>query len=118
MRESLGVSAAAIWGTIIACICIGLITIFSLGLQAKLMPWWFAVQRETVEQSKSFVDSTTTSMLNKIVEYGKTKDKNQKEAIYTLVCNQATNMAPGTVPSTVAVWLGQNGDCFGTSLGQ
>lgn len=118
MRETARVSAAAVWGIIVLCVCLGIFTIFSLGLQAKLMPWWFAVQRQTVEESKSFVDSNTTAMLNKIAEYGKTENQDQKDAIYTLVCTQATKMAPGTVPSNVARWLGEHGDCFGTSLGQ
>lgn len=118
MRETARVSAAAIWTTIILCACIGILAIFSLGLQAKLMPWWFAVQRDATEQSKSFINSQTQAMLNKIVEYGKTEDASQKEVIYNLVCSQATEMAPGTVPSKVAVWLGQNGECFGASLGK
>lgn len=59
----------AVWASLLAVLVIGLLTAGVLFVQGTLYPMWLAYQREQVEQSKSYVDSTNIALSNFIREY-------------------------------------------------
>lgn len=111
--DGAGVFGAAIFAAV------GLVAVYAvlayggLALGADILPRWKAVERRTVEQSKSFTDSRNDASLNLIREYervGESED-GQRRAIFEQVCQTVDTMAAGAVAPAVSRWVANNGGC-------
>lgn len=93
--------------------------------------WWYLpfhaqLERNTVEQSKSFTDSSNLAMVNAIQQYNaievsitQTKDqaeigayRAQQKALKNDICKTRATMKPDTVSADVNTWLASHGGCL------
>lgn len=112
------VDGAGIFGAALFA-AVGLLAIYAvlayggLALGADILPRWKAVERRTVEQSKSFTDSRNDAALNLIREHARLSESEagQRQAIYEQICQTVDTMAAGTVAPAVSRWVATNGGC-------
>lgn len=95
-------------------------------LNGALYPWWLSVQRNAVEQSKSFVDANNNMLETYKLEYVRLDTKiaeaqgdekliaayhSQQAAIINQMCTEISTMNRSTVnPNTIA-WISSQGGC-------
>jgi hypothetical protein len=112
--------------TLLALLVIAILTIGTLALQGQLYPWWLAIQRQSVEQSKSFTDANNNMLATYILEHAaldtKTIEANdnapvvaaykaQQKAIVAKMCLQISTMDTNTVKPNTLTWLNNKGGC-------
>lgn len=96
------------------------------GVWAGLFPLGLAVQRNAVEQSKSYTDSTNTAMIMYMQDWQKLDTeiaksegnvfliatyRGQQRSDINLICATKASMRPETVSSVVLQFISQNGGC-------
>lgn len=87
-------------------------------------PAWFAIQRESVEESKSFVDSSNIMLQTYMLEYARLDVniaqsdaatakayRGQQRAIINKMCSQVATMEPSTIQPSTMAWLTIKGGC-------
>lgn len=115
---------SSIWYTLLVLLVVGLFALGWLGISRVVYPWWLSFQRQSVEQSKSYTDSTNIAMANYIREYRALDAKiaeakgdqsligpyqAQQRAILTQMCQIKATMKD-IAPDT-QVFLSQHGGC-------
>jgi uncharacterized protein with GYD domain len=111
---------------LLALVAIIILTVGITALNGTLYPWWLSIQRKSVEQSKSFVDSNNNMLESYILEYGRLDTKiaeangntavvqayeAQQKAIVTKMCLEISTMKQGTVNPNTLTWLNSKGGC-------
>lgn len=119
-------SAAAVWWTIVLSFCVLLFAGAVFAFNAGLYPAWLGIQRNAVEQSKSYVDSANGSLTTyaqeyraldtKIAEAGDNSStvgayKAQQKAILNSMCQQIDSMRTNTVAPAALSFMTQHGGC-------
>lgn len=83
-----------------------------LAFFAFVYPQSLAIQREAVEQSKSYNDASNIALSNYIVEYNSPNATDgQKKAIIGAMCEIVMKMNSESVSPRVKKFLSQNGGC-------
>jgi hypothetical protein len=115
----IGYAFLTLW--IIAILAFGI-----LFLNGQLYPLWLSIQRQSVEQSKSFTDSNNTMLATYMLEYSRLDTKRatagentalvntykaQQNAILGKMCLEISTMTKNTVNPDVLRFLNSNGGC-------
>lgn len=115
-----------IWYSGLFIVAIALLGFGIYSIQHWLYPAWLDYQRDSVENSKSFVDANNNMLETYKLEYVRldtkieeAKDdqssikiyKAQQKAILEKMCKQISTMKKNTVNSDTQYWLGQKGAC-------
>lgn len=119
-------SMSAVWVTIVLCVCVAIVVLAMFGLNAGLYPRWLGVQRNAVEESKSYVDSANSSLTtyaqeyraldSKIAEADNNADvvatyKAQQKAIMNSMCQQIASMKANTISPVSSAFVAEHGGC-------
>jgi lipopolysaccharide export LptBFGC system permease protein LptF len=126
MRETFEEAGAFTKVLLAAVIVVVVLTAVGYGLDAAFLPWYTGLQRNVVEQSKSFTDSSNLAMTNAIQQYDainvsitQTQDqaeiaayKAQQQALKNDICKTRATMKPETVSADVNSWLASHGGCL------
>lgn len=119
-------SAVAIWSTIVVCVCGLIVFAVMFATNAVTYPTWLGIQRNAVEQSKSYVDSANGSLSTYTQEYRALDSKiaeadnnaalvgtykAQQKAILNSMCQQINSMRAGTVAPASSSFVAQHGGC-------
>ena len=107
-----------IWVLIITLIVTAVLAVGLLAINGVVLPWERAIDRNVVEQSKSFTDSNNNMLATYMLEYGrldveiaKVKDNpdlsgayiSQQKAIVGRMCKQMATMNRATIEKDIAV---------------
>ena len=113
-----------VWYTLLALLIVAILSFGWLGISRVVYPWWLSIQREAVEDSKSYTDSTNIAMANYIREYHSLDSKiaeakgdqfliapyqAQQSAILNQMCQIKATM--NDVAPDTQVFLSQHGGC-------
>jgi len=116
----------AIKYSLIALLIVAILAVGTTALNGTLYPWWLSIQRQSVEQSKSFTDSNNNMFESYMLEYSRLDVKiaeaqgddtltpayrAQQKAIVGKMCRQISTMAQGTVNPNTLSFLSSNGGC-------
>ena len=98
----------------------------SLAIQGITYPAWLGIQRNAVENSKSFTDANNNMLATYILEYGRLDVKvaeagantelkgvyqAQQKAIVNRMCTEISTMKVNTVNPQTKFWLNSKGGC-------
>ena len=107
-----------------AILVIGIVAI--IGIYALTYPTSLAIQRNAVEQSKSFIDSHNVQLENHKLEYSRLEVdiahagedetsiaayKAQQDAIIDMMCQLKSTMDVDTINPQTLTWLNSKGGC-------
>jgi len=122
MRERLSELGFTTWFVVLGVVALLVLSLGVLGIQRIVYPRWLAVQRASVEQSKSFTDSNNNMLQTYILEYARLETKivesdeavgaaykTQQRAILTKMCTQISTMQVATVNPATLSWLASKG---------
>ena len=119
MKDAVGTSVIVV--VVLAIIALGI-----LAINGTIYPWWLSIQRQAVEQSKSFSDANNNMLQTYILEYSELDTKiaeadgnpalipaykAQQKAIVTKMCRQISTMSRNTVDPSTITWLNNKGGC-------
>ncbi len=126
MKERLSELGFSIWWAVIALVIVAILAFGGLAIQRWAYPWWLSIQRESVENSKSFSDANNnmletykleyTRLDTKIAEAGDDANltaayRAQQNAIIEKMCRQISTMKKATVNPSTLTWLNSKGGC-------
>lgn len=126
MKETAKGIGSIIGITLLSLLVIGIFMVGITALNGTLLPWWYSIQRQTVEQSKSFTNSNNLALQNYIHEYSVLETeivkaqghpdvisayKEQQLAIINLMCMEVSTMHRNTVDPNTLTWLNSHGGC-------
>lgn len=126
MKDRVTEMGAVVWFSILALVVIAILAFGTMAMNQQLMPWQRSIERNTTESSKSFIDSTNTSLMNfkteyvrldtKIVEAGDDTSaikayQAQQGAIFEQMCSILSTMKSGTARPEVSSFVSQHGGC-------
>jgi len=126
MRRTVGDVAGSVGLTVWALGLLALIVGGVFAINAVVYPWWLRVQREGVEQSKSYNDSRNQMLFTykdqyadlevKIVDVNGNKDavaayRGQEKAILGSMCQLVGTMKTGTIAPDISAFLVEHGGC-------
>jgi hypothetical protein len=126
MRELKEIVKWCLLGLVAIAILVAGIGAITMAANGTLYPWWLSIQRKSVEQSKSFVDSNNNMLETYKLEYVRLDTKiaeangndavvkayaAQQVAVREKMCKQISTMAQGTVNPNTLAWLNSNGGC-------
>lgn len=124
MRDRASELGITIWASLLILVVVAMLSFGGTWINAKLLPWWYGVQRETTENSKSFVDSTNTNLMNLRLEYVRLQGKidsasapdqgaykAQQGAILEQMCTIISTMNKSTVQPAIMGFVNENGGC-------
>jgi len=113
-----------LYWTVIAVVVLGILAFGTLFIQSKVYPWWLEIQRNAVEESKSFVDSRNDGLITMRQEYLRLEEKAvaapgevvpayraQQKAILDDMCQIVETMQPDTVATSINQFLALHGGC-------
>lgn len=115
-----------LWLVVLGVVALAIIAFGSMLIQEKIYPWWLSVQRESVEESKSFTDSNNNMLQTYILEHSRLDTKvieagddqglvvaykAQQRAIVEKMCRQISTMEKDTVNPDTLFWLNSHGGC-------
>ena len=101
-------------------------TVFFTALNAGILPWQKKIERNVVEQSKSFVDGNNNMLATYQLEYSRLELKiieaqgdpvlisgynTHQKAIIEKMCRQISTMSEGTVNPDTTRFLSMHGGC-------
>jgi len=106
-------------------LAIVVISAVGYGVDAYFLPWYTAIQRNVVEQSKSFTDSHNEALIKDEQAYAaldvniaQSTDastikayKAQQVAILNTMCETMSTMKPDTISPLVTSFVAQHGGC-------
>ncbi len=96
------------WLAIGAVIVIALLVV----VFAVVRPAILQIERQSVESSKSYTDSSNIALTNYIVQYNSPNaTEGQQKAIIGAMCEMTAKMASGTVSPQVTKFLAGHGGC-------
>ena len=108
MKERLSELGLLAWFLILATIVI----VVSLGWFAFVRPAQLSIERDAVEQSKSYNDASNIALSNYMVEYeSPNATDGQKKAIINAMCEMTLKMKADLVSPRVSKFLAKNGGC-------
>lgn len=126
MKERLSEFGFGVWYAVITVVVIAVLALGGLAVQRVVYPWWLSVQREAVEESKSFTDANNNMLQAYMLEYSRLDTKiaeaqgnvelvaaynAQQSAIVERMCRQISTMKRDTVNPTTIQWLNGKGNC-------
>ena len=125
MRERGSELGFAIWGSILFLVVVAVLSFGTFGINKVLYPAQIAVQRDAVQESKSFVDSTNTTLGKLKMEHGRLQvkiaesDNPEVDATYKAQQNQVIEqmctimgtMDKATVDRSIASFISEEGGC-------
>lgn len=123
MKERLGELGYTIWLVFLTLIVIALLTFGGLFIQKVAYPWWLSIQRQSVENSKSFTDANNNMLETYKLEYSRldvkisespdsaSVYKAQQKAILEKMCVEISTMQRNTVNPQTIQWLNSKGAC-------
>jgi hypothetical protein len=115
-----------IWYAVITIIVVAVLAFGGLFIQRVAYPWWLSIQREAVEESKSFTDANNNMLQAYVLEHSRLDTKiaeaqgetdlvvaynAQQTAIVERMCRQISTMKRDTVNPNTIQWLNSNGGC-------
>jgi hypothetical protein len=127
LRERFGIVGEVLFWCLIALVVTALITFGTMAIQGKTLPWWLSIQRQAVEQSKSFTDANNNMLSTYSMEYQALDTKiaeakgdqelisvykAQQKAILRKMCQEVSTMSPGTVNPQTLQWMNSEGGCY------
>lgn len=108
MKDRLSELGWTAWLLILATIVIAV----SFGWFAILRPMQLQVERNAVEQSKSYNDASNIALSNYMVEYeSPNATDGQKKAIINAMCEITLKMKAELISPRVSKFLAKNGGC-------
>lgn len=126
MRDRASEFGFSIWYSLLIVLIVGIVTVGGLAISGATLPHWLSFQRQAVEQSKSFVDSTNSNLLNLKSEYKRLATKivdakgdeqsigaykAQQKAVIEQMCGIMSSMSAATVNSDVRGFVSEQGGC-------
>ncbi len=126
LRERFGVIGEFLFWLAILLAIGSVVEAYGMWQYGWLLPWQKAVERETVKQSASFVDSNNNQLENykleharldvKVIENKESKAvsnvyKAQQRAILDRMCREISTMNKDTVNPSTLSWLNSKGGC-------
>jgi hypothetical protein len=126
MKETAKGVSSIIGITLLSLLVIAIFTVGITALNGSLLPWWYSIQRHTVEQSKSFTDSHNNMLETYMLEYSRLDTKiaeaqgnesiivaykAQQKAVVTKMCTLISTMSIETVNPNTLSWLNSHGGC-------
>lgn len=125
MRERGNELGATVWVGLLILIMLAILTFGGFGINKILYPAQVQLQREVVQQSKSFVDSTNTSLINFKAEHGRlavkiAESKNesavaaykaQQNQLIEQMCKISATMDKATIDRDVVNFINEKGGC-------
>lgn len=79
---------------------------------AVIRPAQIAIERDAVEQSKSYNDASNIALSNYMVQYeSPSATDGQKKAIVNAMCEIALKMKPNNVSPRIRKFLSEHGGC-------
>lgn len=111
MREEARFVGGLLFWLIIVLIVIAIISAGAFYWNAYFYPKWLGVQRNAVENSKSYVDSTNSAMMTYIQQYEALPDSPQRTAVMNDLCQLYSTMKPDTVRPLIASFVAEHGGC-------
>lgn len=125
MRERSSELGFTVWWALLGLTALAILIFGGIAIQRYAYPMWIGVQRDAVQESKSFVDSTNSNLANlktehlllqtKIVESEKPESiaayKAQQEMVISQMCIIAGTMEDSTVSQDIRSFLAEKGQC-------
>jgi hypothetical protein len=126
MKERFSELGYTVWASFLVVIVLAIITLGSLFVQRVAYPWWLSIQRESVENSKSFVDANNNMLETYKLEFSRLDTKiaeakgdgklieayeAQQKAILERMCKEISTMKIETVNPSTLTWLNSKGGC-------
>lgn len=126
MKERLSELGIGFWYAVIAVVVIAALSLGIMAVQQVVYPWWLSIQREGVENSKSFTDANNNMLETYRLEYFRLDTKiaesqgdaeiiaayeAQQTAIIERMCRQISTMKKETVNPAILAWLNSKGVC-------
>ncbi len=125
MRERSAELGATVWIGILSIVLIAILAFGGFAINRTLYPAWMGVQREAVQQSKSFVDSTGTTLANLKTEHGRLQVKiaetekpeavavykAQQQQVVEQMCTIVATMDKSTVDRSIINFINEEGGC-------
>jgi len=123
LRERFGVIGEIMFWFIVLLVISSAVQAYGMWQYGWLLPWQKSVERQVVEQSKSFVDSNNNQLENYKLEYvrldtkifenpdSKSVYKAQQQAILERMCREISTMNKSTVNTSTLSWINSVGGC-------
>lgn len=126
MRQKVSELSDVVWWSVLTIVVLAIIIFGGLFIQRIAYPWWLSIQREAVEESKSFTDANNNMLQTYMLEYSRLDTKiveaqgdielvaaynAQQIAILERMCRQISTMKIDTVNPNTLTWLNSKGVC-------
>lgn len=125
MRERSSELGYTIWFTLLTLLVVAILSFGGLAIRRYTLPAWFGIQREAVQESKSFVDSTNSNLANLKTEYTRLQAKiaesekgesiaayeAQQDMVIDQMCIVVKTMNGNNVDYTINTFLAEHGGC-------
>ncbi len=123
MRERSTELVVTVWVSILTIVLIAILSFGEFAINRALYPAWMGVQREAVQQSKSFVDSTNTTLGKLKLEHGRLAVKvlespdstgvyeAQQQQVIEQMCTIVATMGESTVDRSIISFINEEGGC-------
>jgi hypothetical protein len=104
-EDEIKTTGLSLWYVFLAFIVIGGICAGSLVIYRIFGPANEAVRRETVENSKSFIDGTVRDLENLCIEYNSAQSADQKNLLRGVILHRASAIDEDRLPSDLKYFI-------------